>query len=82
MARKPRTFKGRKLRPTKANGEIAELRRLRGNLRVTQDTLAKISGFHVSEIREWESGRRQPRPFAVSVIKDSLAALNKGGDRD
>jgi transcriptional regulator with XRE-family HTH domain len=46
------------------------IRRLRAALNITQAELSEAIGYHLSQVKRWESGKAAPRAKARRAISD------------
>jgi putative transcriptional regulator len=57
-----------------------DVRAIRGNLGLSQDTFAKRFGFSLASVRDWEQHRRQPEQAArvlLLVIANDPSAVDR-----
>ena len=55
------------------------VRKLRGQLGLTQEKFAAKLGVTFPTINRWENGRTKPSPLAIQHIKDFLKTIGKNG---
>ncbi len=48
----------------------ALVKRLRSELRLTQEKLAQKLGVSFSTVNQWENGRRRPHPFLLRRLEE------------
>lgn len=60
--------KGRKQTGRVTRYEVADVREIRSNLKVSQKDFAQAMGTSVDTIKSWESKRRNPTGLAAKVL--------------
>jgi DNA-binding transcriptional regulator YiaG len=50
--------------------DIPAIKKLRANLKLTQEGFARELGVSVSTVQKWESGRARPRGLSLKALEE------------